>query len=172
MEVVSQLLGRRLPKTIKKAKNLVEMELAYINTKHPDFHKEQIVETLVKQEVENQHNVGGDAERFPPQQQLQRHMLSPLEQREGEVTQKLIKAYLKIIRKSIQDNVPKAIMRFMVNFVKDNLQSELMTHLYRQEQFDNLLQESEHIAIRRRDASEMLKVIDFLLNSFSFLFLF
>ena len=50
-------------------------------------------------------------------------------------------------------------MHFLVNFVKDNLQSELVTHLYKHDQFGDLLQESEHIAIRRREASEMLKVI-------------
>jgi len=50
-------------------------------------------------------------------------------------------------------------MHFMVNFVKDNLQSELVTHLYKHDQFGDLLSESEHIAIRRREASEMLKAL-------------
>ena len=49
-------------------------------------------------------------------------------------------------------------MHFLVNHVKDNLQSELVTHLYRTDQIDVLLSESEHIAQRRREASEMLKV--------------
>lgn len=63
-----------------------------------------------------------------------------------------------IIRKNIQDSVPKAIMHFLVNFVKDNLQSELVTHLYKHDQFDLLLKESEQIAQRRQEASEILKV--------------
>ena len=49
-------------------------------------------------------------------------------------------------------------MHFLVNNVKDNLQSELVTHLYKHEHIDVLLQESEHIAVRRKEASEMLKV--------------
>jgi len=49
-------------------------------------------------------------------------------------------------------------MHFLVNHVKDNLQSELVSHLYKQEEINKLLSESEHIAARRREASEMLKV--------------
>lgn len=62
------------------------------------------------------------------------------------------------MRKSIQDSVPKAIMHFLVNFVKNNLQSELVTHLYKSEQVEELLNESEHISNRRKDAVDMLKV--------------
>lgn len=49
-------------------------------------------------------------------------------------------------------------MHFLVNFVKDNLQSELVTHLYKSDNADKLLNESEHIAVRRKEASDMLKV--------------
>lgn len=49
-------------------------------------------------------------------------------------------------------------MHFLVNYVKDNLQSELVTHLYKSDAVDTLLNESDHIAIRRREAADMLKV--------------
>jgi len=49
-------------------------------------------------------------------------------------------------------------MHFLVNFVKNNLQSELVTHLYKSEQVSELLNESEHISKRRKDAVDMLKV--------------
>lgn len=62
------------------------------------------------------------------------------------------------MRKSIQDKVPKAIMYFLVNYVKDNLQSELVKDLYRTEEIDNFLSESPEIAQRRKEAAEMLKV--------------
>lgn len=75
------------------------------------------------------------------------------------VIERLIRSYFLIIRKNIQDTVPKAIMHFLVNHVKDNLQSELVTHLYKNDQYEYLLQESEHIAIRRREASEMLAAL-------------
>lgn len=63
-----------------------------------------------------------------------------------------------IVRKNILDSVPKAIMNFLVNHVKDNLQSELVSNLYKNDQYDALLKESENVAQRRREASEMLKV--------------
>lgn len=72
--------------------------------------------------------------------------------------ERLIKSYFLIVRKGIQDSVPKAIMHFLVNFIKDNLQSELVTHLYKHDQFGELLAESEQIAIRRKEAADMLKV--------------
>lgn len=62
------------------------------------------------------------------------------------------------MRKSIQDSVPKAVMHFLVNYVKDNLQSELVTHLYKSDQAESMLNESEHIAQRRKEAADMLKV--------------
>jgi hypothetical protein len=73
--------------------------------------------------------------------------------------ERLIKSYFYIVRKSIQDSVPKAVMHFLVNFVKDNLQSELVSSLYKQEEISSLLSESEHIGQRRKEAAEMLQVL-------------
>jgi len=87
------------------------------------------------------------------------------------LTERLIKSYFLIVRKNIQDSVPKAIMHFLVNYVKDNLQSELVSHLYKQEEIEKLLEESDHIAARRREASEMLKVHYFPLLLLLFLFI-
>ncbi len=39
VDVVTHLLRRRLPETNHMVENLVGIELAYINTKHPDFHE-------------------------------------------------------------------------------------------------------------------------------------
>ncbi|TRY56112.1 hypothetical protein DNTS_015244 [Danionella cerebrum] len=49
--------------------------------------------------------------------------LSAREQRDCEVIERLIKSYFLIVRKNIQDSVPKAVMHFLVNHVKDSLQS-------------------------------------------------
>lgn len=51
VDVVTQLLRRRLPNTNTMVENIVQIELAYINTKHPDFHKEAaLVPSLLKAE--------------------------------------------------------------------------------------------------------------------------
>jgi dynamin 1-like protein len=77
--------------------------------------------------------------------------------------EKLIRSYFLIVRKNIQDSAPKAIMHFLVNYVKDQLQSELVASLYKTSthEHDELLDESGHIAQRRKDAQEMLEVIKF-----------
>eukprot|EP00088_Acartia_fossae_P032522 TRINITY_DN33296_c0_g1_i10.p1 TRINITY_DN33296_c0_g1~~TRINITY_DN33296_c0_g1_i10.p1 ORF type:complete len:760 (-),score=185.56 TRINITY_DN33296_c0_g1_i10:935-3214(-) len=85
--------------------------------------------------------------------------LNEREQRDCEVIERLIKSYFYIVRKSIQDSVPKAVMHFLVNFVKDNLQSELVSSLYKQDQIELLLSESEHIGQRRKEAAEMLDAL-------------
>ncbi len=82
--------------------------------------------------------------------------------------EKLIRSYFLIVRKNIQDSAPKAIMHFLVNYVKDQLQSELVASLYKTSthEHDELLDESGHIAQRRKDAQEMLEVIKFFIDIF------
>ncbi|XP_064485062.1 dynamin-1-like protein isoform X2 [Ornithodoros turicata] len=247
VDVVTHLLRRRLPATNQMVENMVSIELAYINTKHPDFHDAALVGNLSKSselgkrklqnmplqdcsEQENQANkenltsepndklkqnelsqrsiatirgsgaasesASGWIANFmgtsragsgsntpadvtplstPMHSKLQSPIkpvnllpevptntsrkLSAREQRDCEVIERLIRSYFLIVRKNIQDSVPKAIMHFLVNFVKDNLQSELVTHLYKQNCFDELLAESEHVAIRRREAADMVKAL-------------
>ncbi|XP_031788345.1 dynamin-1-like protein isoform X2 [Nasonia vitripennis] len=244
VDVVTQLLRRRLPTTNSMVENLVAIELAYINTKHPDFHKDAaLVSSLLKnaemnqpkqnrrhlsssattttstnaiipvQENNNKENIQqnhwllsnllpqGRAEsassvdgspvrtrdetassnpnqspdgvvelqKGSPQQKAVNLLpevpmqtsrkLSDREQRDCDVIERLIKSYFYIVRKSIQDSVPKAVMHFLVNYVKDNLQSELVTHLYKSDHAEHLLNESEHIAVRRKEAADMLKAL-------------
>ena len=48
IDVVTQLLRRRLPTTNSMVENLVQIELSYINSKHPDFHEAYLVGELFK----------------------------------------------------------------------------------------------------------------------------
>lgn len=51
-------------------------------------------------------------------------------------------------------------MHFLVNHVKDCLQSELVGQLYKPALLNDLLTESEDMAQRRSEAADMLKVTD------------
>lgn len=242
VEVVTTLLRRRLPATNSMVENIVGIELAYINTKHPDFADASLVNILVEQNdrenrktasrvpdsmTENQkerndrqpkaaqaapldgmtpRNEGKDtgswvpswvrgggsgtagkststenlsAASTPPQMNSPKfenrrpginllpdvpdvpatRKLSSREQRDVDVIKRLIQSYFLIVRKNIQDSVPKSIMHFLVNHVRDNMQSELVGQLYRQQEIDTLLNESEHMAQRRNDAHEMLQAL-------------
>ena len=76
-----------------------------------------------------------------------------------ELIEKLIRSYFLIVRKSIQDSIPKAVMHCMVNYVKDKIQSELVSELYKTEAYDKLLEESPEMTARRREVSEMVKAL-------------
>ncbi len=43
IDVVTNLLRSRLPPTNTMVENIVSIELSYINTKHPDFHKDAVL---------------------------------------------------------------------------------------------------------------------------------
>ncbi|XP_036745428.1 dynamin-1-like protein isoform X7 [Manis pentadactyla] len=230
VEVVTCLLRKRLPVTNEMVHNLVAIELAYINTKHPDFAdacglmnnniEEQRRNRLARElpsavprdkliqdnRRENKTAASGgggvgDGVQEPttgnwrgmlkmskaeellaeekskpipimPASPQKGHAvnlldvpvpvarkLSAREQRDCEVIERLIKSYFLIVRKNIQDSVPKAVMHFLVNHVKDTLQSELVGQLYKSSLLDDLLTESEDMAQRRKEAADMLKAL-------------
>ncbi|XP_026991679.1 dynamin-1-like protein isoform X4 [Tachysurus fulvidraco] len=235
VEVVTSLLRKRLPVTNEMVHNLVAIELAYINTKHPDFadacglmnnnieeQRRNRMRDLPPAVPRDKTQKGPGGQSLPPSDQASsegdvakgagsqgeqepgtgtwRGMLkkgeegqtdekskqqgplpaSPMkghavnlldvpvpvarklssrEQRDCEVIERLIKSYFLIVRKNIQDSVPKAVMHFLVNHVKDSLQSELVGQLYKSGLLDDLLTESEDMAQRRKEAADMLQAL-------------
>ncbi|KAF6118337.1 dynamin 1 like [Phyllostomus discolor] len=219
VEVVTCLLRKRLPVTNEMVHNLVAIELAYINTKHPDFADacglmnnnieeqrrnrlaRELPSAVSRDKVASGGGGVGDAVQEPatgnwrgmlktskaeellaeekskpipimPASPQKGHAvnlldvpvpvarkLSAREQRDCEVIERLIKSYFLIVRKNIQDSVPKAVMHFLVNHVKDTLQSELVGQLYKSSLLDDLLTESEDMAQRRKEAADMLKAL-------------
>jgi len=81
--------------------------------------------------------------------------LTERDQVEMEVIKSLIDSYFKIVRKNFIDLVPKTIMFFLCNHVRDGLQNELVSELYRDAEVGNLMQEAEDIAQRRQTCEEM-----------------
>ncbi|XP_035520950.1 dynamin-1-like protein isoform X4 [Morone saxatilis] len=218
VEVVTSLLRKRLPVTNEMVHNLVAIELAYINTKHPDFADAcGLMNNNIEEQRRNRMRdlpagvprdkaaAGGSQSGSVPEQtdsgtgnwrgMLKRgeenaagdrampqphfassqqkgyavnlldvpvpvsRKLSAREQRDCEVIERLIKSYFLIVRKNIQDSVPKAVMHFLVNHVKDSLQSELVGQLYKTALLNDLLTESEDMAQRRNEAADMLKAL-------------
>uniref|UniRef100_A0A8D3DP50 Dynamin-1-like protein n=1 Tax=Scophthalmus maximus TaxID=52904 RepID=A0A8D3DP50_SCOMX len=174
VEVVTSLLRKRLPITNEMVHNLVAIELAYINTKHPDFadacgvmnnnieeqrrNRMRELPAAVPRDKVNETNLCEsmitEACPVPVARKL-----SSREQRDCEVIERLIKSYFLIVRKNIQDSVPKAVMHFLVNHVKDSLQSELVGQLYKSGLLNDLLTESEDMAQRRKEAADMLQAL-------------
>merc|ERR1712137_797111 len=78
---------------------------------------------------------------------------------ETEIIQNLLSSYFDIVRKNIGDSVPKSIMFFLVNTSKDTIQNELVRCLYKEDLFDELLEENPLIASKRKACREMLDVL-------------
>ncbi|XP_058067809.1 dynamin-related protein 3A-like [Magnolia sinica] len=78
---------------------------------------------------------------------------------EVEVTKLLLQSYYDIVRKNIQDMVPKAIMHFLVNHAKRDLLITFIQKLYRENLFEEMLQEQEDVATNRKRALEMFHVL-------------
>ncbi|KAK1418266.1 hypothetical protein QVD17_27409 [Tagetes erecta] len=75
------------------------------------------------------------------------------------VTKLLLRSYYDIVRKNIEDYVPKAIMHFLVNHTKRELRNVLIKKLYRDDLFEPMLQEPDDISIKRKRTSELLRVL-------------
>lgn len=83
--------------------------------------------------------------------------LSEREQMETELIRRLISSYFNIVRETIADQVPKAIMHLLVNHSKDVVQNKLVTELYREEYFNDLLYEDDNIKAEREKCERLLE---------------
>jgi len=177
-------------------RNLIAIELAYINTNHPDFfrggqtaillieklnpqreqqqqppqqYRDQPVQQSGRTQQQPVRQGSTTGARQPVQQQPQQDDYSqgyndqnaPMdrETQEIEIIRQLLAAYFAIVLKNISDSVPKAIMNFLVNKSKSNMQSELVRNLYKEDLFEDLLRENDEIALKRKATAKMLKVL-------------
>ncbi|KAG9147532.1 hypothetical protein Leryth_007329 [Lithospermum erythrorhizon] len=75
------------------------------------------------------------------------------------VTKLLLRSYYDIVRKNIEDAVPKAIMHFLVNHTKRELHNVFIKKLYRENMIEEMLQEPDEVALKRKRTKEMLRVL-------------
>jgi len=61
----------------------------------------------------------------------------------------LLSSYFEIVKRKIVDAVPKTIMHFMVNAVRDSLHHECIAEVYKSELFASLLSEAEEVQRQR-----------------------
>jgi len=240
-EVVKIVLRRCLKPTKEMISNLIQCELAYINTNHPDFiggsraisaiaqtanggtpgnslrsnsivgtqaspvNGQKVVPTnavnnsgkgVPGQEAQsvtqnpNPQDQGGffssflragtasnSGRKLPPANAMDSQITAGLkltqvpeivcapeeptdrERIETDIIKSLILSYFNIVKRNICDLVPKTVMHFTVNAAKDIMQKELVTQLYREDIFKNLLKEPDDVAERRVHCKEMLEIL-------------
>lgn len=71
----------------------------------------------------------------------------------------LISSYFNIVKRTVIDTVPKAIMLNLVNLAKEELQRELLQELYKTDVLDELLKESEFTTNRRKECKKMIEAL-------------
>lgn len=190
--------------------NLIDMEMDYINSSHPNFIGGTKAVDIAQNELKTMQvgrpqsdndrvssagtsttrtwgvtslfgirgsSVGNSSKRHaaevvhditlaPPVIQLKN---PPLVLRPGEteteyqveiiVTKLLIASYYDIVRRNIQDLVPKAIMHYLVNHAKRNLLGTFIEKLYRENLYEDLLREHDDVVIQRRTTAEMCNAL-------------
>lgn len=85
--------------------------------------------------------------------------VSDQEEVQVEVTRVLVDSYFDIVRKNLQDAVPKALMHFLVNHVRKGLQQHLIRSLYREELFGEIMTERDDVAAKRQQCQEAQRML-------------
>ena len=75
---------------------------------------------------------------------------------ETSLIRSLIASYFGIVRQTIQDLVPKAIMHFLVNHTSQHVQNRLVSSLYKPDLFKSLLHEDEALVAERTRVNALL----------------
>ncbi|XP_008455129.1 dynamin-related protein 3A-like isoform X2 [Cucumis melo] len=97
--------------------------------------------------------------REPPAVLRPSENLTEQEAMEIAITKLLLRSYYDIVRKNIQDYVPKAIMNFLVVHAKRDLHNVFIKKLYRENLFEEMLQEPDEVAMKRKRTRETLRVL-------------
>ncbi|THG09051.1 hypothetical protein TEA_010282 [Camellia sinensis var. sinensis] len=122
--------------------------------------------------------------REPPSILRPSEIRSEQEAIEIEVTKLLLRSYYDIVRKNVEDSIPKAIMHFLaltlfdpsdpvrlngdsnivggfclVNHTKRELHNVFIKKLYRDNLFEEMLQEPDEVSMKRKRTREMLRVL-------------
>lgn len=82
------------------------------------------------------------------------------QRQELEILKRLLDSYFNIVRKRVQDMVPKAIITFLVQKSKDQLQSTLVSKLYKPNTVDKLMVESGDTTQRRKDMKAIARMLE------------
>ncbi|KAJ5369419.1 Dynamin-related protein dnm1 [Penicillium cosmopolitanum] len=98
---------------------------------------------------------GGDGSTFPHENA--EPTLTDREMLETELIRRLISSYFHIVRETIADQVPKAIMHLLVNHSKDVVQNRLVSELYKEDLFGELLYEDDGIKAEREKCERLLE---------------
>jgi dynamin 1-like protein len=97
--------------------------------------------------------------RLPPELKVEAER-SERDKTQSMLIRRLLQDYNDIVLKNIKDTIPKAIMYKMVNVAKDKMHMHMMKELYKQELFEELLEEDPELEAQRRRCRQMVIVLN------------
>jgi len=86
--------------------------------------------------------------------------ISKREQIEVDMIKKLITSYFNVVKKNVNDSVPKTVINFLVNGSKNICERELVQTLYQEKLYDELLEENSFIVKSRDECRKTLSLLN------------
>jgi dynamin 1-like protein len=171
--------------TTTLVRDLVAMEACYINIRHPDLLSSHRAVAIVSERysASNMVQLGTETKTSnllsvspvpsqPPTSSEEKRALEALVrpvidsgiprdkmETDVEVVKLLVASFFKITQRTMIDMVPKAIMLKLVRPTQDEMQRELLEHLYNSQQFENVRKESENCIRRHKDCQRMVECL-------------
>ncbi|KAK2954178.1 dynamin-related protein [Blattamonas nauphoetae] len=152
MDEATAMLLKMKNETAEMVNNLISMEEAYINTKHPDFDMMGAVGEIIAEKKKQEQDQLSASSVFIG-------TLNADEDMKVEIIRRLVYMYYDIVRATIRDIVPKTIVNMLVNNSKENIQNELMRRMYKESLFSELMKEDSDVTRRRRDCLDRQRIL-------------
>ncbi|KAL7718073.1 Dynamin [Entamoeba marina] len=180
IQASTEIMNEYMTQTHKMVQDLIDIEADYINTSHPDFDTTKVLREAdeamktpesskeqpthdynnqMNQKPLTQSHFSSKLKRTPPPQQPKQtpktnaicvDRTNQREMREINLIRNLCCDYLLIVRKSVKDLIPKAVIHFLVFKTRDSLQKELIKKLYNEKVLGDLLTENPALVNERK----------------------
>lgn len=72
---------------------------------------------------------------------------------------RLIVSYFNVVKKNVNDSIPKAIVTFLVNHCRNSCEKILVNNLYVEMQFEELLLEQDYVVKERERLNSDITVL-------------
>jgi hypothetical protein len=151
-EIMIATINQCLAPTNQMVKNIIQIELSFINSSHPDF----LSDGTMKEEMQR-HNEVDDVEVKLNCNDLQ---FSEREIMEINIIRNLIVSYFNVVKKNICDVIPKTIVCFLVNKTKEISEYSMVEKLYKSnEDIKKLLMEDNAVIEKRKEIKDNLSFL-------------
>jgi hypothetical protein len=167
-DLVSNYLNEERDKAKYLVDSIVDMEINYLFTNDYDYlnnfttfiPKQQRQPGNSNNNINNQNslNKSGSANNINNQNDFNPQPFDAKKIFINEIRNR-IEAYFKLIVRNLRDSIPKVMGNFLVKEIEENMQLKLYNKLYNAREMTDLLSEPEHIAERRKELNDMIKVM-------------